>query len=74
MRSLPELILPAKTAVIVVDVQNDFCRPEGALGQAGQPTDAAMAMIPNLQALLFAARAACGPWRGGLRWARHPAA
>jgi ureidoacrylate peracid hydrolase len=58
MRSLPELIRPAKTAVIVVDVQNDFCRAEGALGQAGQPTGAAMEMIPNLQALLAAARAA----------------
>jgi ureidoacrylate peracid hydrolase len=58
MRTLPELIRPANTAVIVVDVQNDFCRAEGALGQAGQPTGAAMEMIPNLQALLAAARAA----------------
>ena len=52
MKTLPELIRPAKTAVIVVDVQNDFCRAEGALGKAGQPTAAAMAMLPNLQALL----------------------
>jgi ureidoacrylate peracid hydrolase len=58
MRTLPELIRPAKSAVIVVDVQNDFCRPEGALGQAGQPTAAAMEMIPNLQAFLAGARAA----------------
>jgi ureidoacrylate peracid hydrolase len=58
MRTLSELVRPAKSAVIVVDVQNDFCRPEGALGKAGQPTAAAMAMLPNLQALLDAARAA----------------
>ena len=58
MKTLSELIRPAKTAVIVVDVQNDFCRPEGALGKAGQPTGAAMAMLPNLQSLLTAARAA----------------
>ena len=58
MRSLPELVRPAVSAVIVVDVQNDFCRAEGALGRAGQPTGAAMEMIPNLQALLAAARAA----------------
>jgi ureidoacrylate peracid hydrolase len=58
MRSLPELIRPAQTAVLVVDVQNDFCRAEGALGQAGQPTGAATDMLPNLHALLAAARAA----------------
>ena len=61
MKTLPELIVPAKSAVIVVDVQNDFCRAEGALGKAGQPTAAAMAMIPNLQALLAAARATGTP-------------
>jgi ureidoacrylate peracid hydrolase len=61
MRTLPELILPAKTAVIVVDVQNDFCSPDGALGKIGQPTQAAMDMIPNLQRLLTAARAAKAP-------------
>ena len=58
MRTLPELIVPAKTAVIVVDVQNDFCSPDGALGKAGQPTESALAMIPNLQRVLAAARAA----------------
>jgi ureidoacrylate peracid hydrolase len=61
MRTLPELIVPAKTAIIVVDVQNDFCSPDGALGRAGQPTAAAMAMIPSLQRLLAAARAAQAP-------------
>ncbi len=58
MRTLPELIHPAKSAVIVVDVQNDFCRADGALGKAGEATAAAMEMIPNLQRLLTAARAA----------------
>jgi ureidoacrylate peracid hydrolase len=61
MRTLSELVRPAKSAVVVVDVQNDFCRPEGALGQAGQPTAAAMAMLPNLQRLLAAARATGAP-------------
>jgi ureidoacrylate peracid hydrolase len=51
------LIDPAKTAVLVVDVQNDYCHPQGALGRKGAPTDAAMAMIPTLQTLLDAARA-----------------
>jgi ureidoacrylate peracid hydrolase len=61
MRTLPEVTIPAKTAVIVVDVQNDFCSPDGALGKAGQPTQAALDMIPNLQRLLTAARAAKAP-------------
>ena len=61
MPSLPELLFPAKSAVIVVDVQNDFCQPDGALGRAGAPTGAAMAMIPNLQRLLGAARAVGAP-------------
>ena len=61
MRTLPEVTIPAKTAVIVVDVQNDFCSPDGALGKVGQPTESAMAMIPNLQRLLTAARAAEAP-------------
>jgi ureidoacrylate peracid hydrolase len=60
--TLPEVLVPAKkSAVIVVDVQNDFCKPEGALGRAGAPTGAAMAMIPNLQRLLGAARAVGAP-------------
>jgi ureidoacrylate peracid hydrolase len=61
MRTLPELVSPAKTAVIVVDVQNDFCHAEGALGKTGAPTAAAMEMIPNLQRLLAGARAAGAP-------------
>jgi len=61
MKSLDQLVRPANSAVLVVDVQNDYCRPDGLLGKAGQPTAAAMAMLPNLQALLTAARAAGAP-------------
>jgi len=54
---LARLIDPSKAVLLVVDVQNDFCRPEGALGKAGAPTADAMAMLPTLQRLLDAARA-----------------
>jgi ureidoacrylate peracid hydrolase len=57
MADLARLIDPAKAVIIVVDVQNDFCRPDGALGKAGAPTADAMAMIPTLARLLDAARA-----------------
>jgi len=56
MRSLAELVAPSKTAVLVVDVQNDFCEPAGAAGKLGKDTSAAMAMIPTLQRFLAAAR------------------
>jgi len=56
MRSLSELVTPSKTAIVVVDVQNDFCEPAGAAGQGGRDTRAAMAMIPTLQRFLDAAR------------------
>ena len=61
MKRLAELVVPAKSAVLVVDVQNDYCHPDGALGKAGLPTGSAMAMLPNLQALLTAARAGGTP-------------
>lgn len=56
MRSLSELVAPSKTAILVVDVQNDFCEPAGASGKAGRDCGAAMAMIPRLQRFLTAAR------------------
>ncbi|MGA2393898.1 MAG: isochorismatase family cysteine hydrolase [Candidatus Lustribacter sp.] len=61
MKPLAELVVPAKSAVLVVDVQNDYCHPDGALGKAGLPTGAAMDMLPNLQRLLAAARAGGTP-------------
>jgi len=57
MLSLSELVVPSKSAIIVVDVQNDFCEPDGAAGKGGKDTAAAMAMIPRLQRFLDAARA-----------------
>src|SRR5471030_1220992 len=54
---LAPLVDPAKTALLIVDVQNDYCHPDGALGKLGAPTAGAMAMIPTLQTLIDAARA-----------------
>jgi nicotinamidase-related amidase len=49
---------PAHTALIVVDVQNDFCSPEGSLAKVGNDVSAAVTMVPRLQKLIDAARAA----------------
>ena len=54
---LRELVEPARTALLVIDVQNDYCRPDGALGKKGAETGAALAMLPRLETFLDAARA-----------------
>jgi ureidoacrylate peracid hydrolase len=57
MPDLSERVKPSKTAIIVVDVQNDFCDPAGIAGKSGRDTSAAQAMLPTLQKFLAAARA-----------------
>ena len=46
----------ARSALVVVDMQNDFCHPEGWFAQKGLGTKAARKPIPVLQALLPAWR------------------
>ncbi|MET0541098.1 MAG: isochorismatase family cysteine hydrolase [Variovorax sp.] len=50
----------ARTAVVVVDMQNDFCHPEGWFAQKGLGTKAARKPIAVLQKLLPAWRKAGG--------------
>ncbi len=52
---------PAIAAVVVVDVQNDFCHPDGVCAQAGNDPSAAIAMVPRLGRLLTSARQAGTP-------------
>jgi nicotinamidase-related amidase len=49
---------PGTAAVVVVDVQNDFCDPAGACAQRGSDVAGAVAMVPRLERFLDAARAA----------------
>jgi ureidoacrylate peracid hydrolase len=56
MKTLAQLVDPAKTALVVIDVQNDFCHPDGSAGQAGLDTSAPLAAIPRIQRLIAAAR------------------
>lgn len=61
----------AHTAVIVVDMQNDFCHPEGWLSHIGVDVSPARGPIAPLQALLPALRHAEVPvvW---LNWGNRP--
>ncbi|MFI5605687.1 cysteine hydrolase family protein [Amycolatopsis sp. NPDC051903] len=47
---------PAKAAVLVVDVQNDYCHPDGACARRGNDVSAAKEMLPRLRGLLTGAR------------------
>jgi len=51
----------ARSALLVVDMQNDFCHPEGWFGQKGVGVKAARKPIPVIAGLLDAWRAAKAP-------------
>jgi nicotinamidase-related amidase len=59
--SLDELVAVRHTAVIVVDMQNDFCKPGWAFSQLGIDISMYPAMIPRLALLLAGARKAGVP-------------
>src|SRR5688572_25054460 len=52
---------PARAAVLLVDLQNDYCHPEGALGLAGADLRAVESIVAPLEHLLSGARAAAVP-------------
>ncbi|MBR9651580.1 cysteine hydrolase family protein [Thalassovita aquimarina] len=47
---------PEHTALLIIDMQKDFCLDGFATSRAGRPLDAARAIIPTLETLLDAAR------------------
>lgn len=47
---------PRATALVVVDMQNDFCRPDGYFAGAGFKTETLEALVPNLSQLVSAMR------------------
>jgi len=56
LRTLEEKVDPARAALVIVDVQNDFCHDAGFLGKRGAPMRLIQEMAPRLQGLLAAAR------------------
>jgi nicotinamidase-related amidase len=47
---------PSTTALLVVDVLNDFCDPQGVYGKNGVDVSAATVVVPRIQQLVDAAR------------------
>ena len=58
---LDELVNPAHTALIVVDVQNDFCAPEGLFAKSGVDISMYPSMTERISGLTASARAAGVP-------------
>lgn len=55
------LLVPERCAVVVVDMQNDYCHPEGALASTGADVSACASAAASVDRLLAAARAAGVP-------------
>lgn len=51
---------PAATALLIVDLQNDFLHPDGAYGRAGQSAPEIAALPPRIAPVADAVRAAGG--------------
>ena len=57
---MPTPIQAATTAIVIVDMQNDFVHPKGAYGRAGQTSKTISALPERLKRVTNAARAAGG--------------
>ena len=56
--ALPAMIVPARTALLIIDAQNDFISPEGAAGHWGIDLGVFEPPLRHVGALVAAARAA----------------
>lgn len=55
MISLDTVLNERKCALIIIDVQNEFCHPEGAFGKKGLDLSRVTGIIEPLKALISAA-------------------
>ena len=54
--NLDEKVNPAWTALVLIDVQNDFAKPDGACGKFGDDLSAVDPMLDRLRRLVEVAR------------------
>ena len=54
--SLEEILDPAHSALVLIDVQNDFCAPDGACAGVGDDLQVIPQMVDRIKPLLAAAR------------------
>lgn len=58
LRDLNEVVDPAHTALLVIDVQNDFCHERGGLARAGSDVSRLGALLHPIDAVVRSAKAA----------------
>lgn len=56
MEKLKQNLVRKNAAVIVVDMQNDYCHPDGAIANSGIDVSAVKKIIPRLRCLLNASK------------------
>lgn len=61
LTTLPEKVDPSHAALLVVDMQNDFVHPDGALAKNGGNAEPTQAIVPALNRLIADARSAGVP-------------
>jgi ureidoacrylate peracid hydrolase len=71
LASFDEKFDPAHSALLVVDMQNDFCRPGGFVDRIGGDLSGVDRAVPSIQALLAAARASGVPVVHICSWFDH---
>jgi ureidoacrylate peracid hydrolase len=58
LKTLEEKVAPQHSALLVVDVQRDFCANDGAFGSLGRDLSRVQEILPTLERLVEAARSA----------------
>ena len=56
--SLEEIVNPKHTALVIVDMQNDFCSPDGQFARGGLDMSMLLELVPNLVRFVEEARKA----------------
>ncbi|MBW7959560.1 MAG: cysteine hydrolase [Candidatus Promineofilum sp.] len=56
MNSLEQIVDPKETALLIIDMQNDYCHVDGACGRAGSDASSVKAIVSPLNSLIENAR------------------
>lgn len=59
---MTENIIPSRTALLTIDLQNDFLHPEGAYGRAGQSAESITALPARIRPVVDALKARRGTY------------
>ena len=60
LTSLDAMPDPRHSAFVIIDMQNDFCHPDGLMGRRGEDVSDNATIVPVIASLLAAARRAGG--------------